>query len=58
MSLIALNFTDTEQTIPFRFTRTGSYREQLHGQDNFAATEGEERWLTVPSNYGRIWRSA
>jgi 1,4-alpha-glucan branching enzyme len=58
MSLIALNFTDAEQAVPFRFTRTGSYREQLHGQDNFAATEGEERRLTVPSNYGRIWRSA
>jgi len=58
MSLIALNFTDAEQAVPFRFTRTGSYREQLHGQDNFTATEGEERRLTVPSNYGRIWRSA
>jgi len=57
MSLIALNFTDTEQAVPFRLTRTGSYREQLHGQDNFVATEEEERRLTVPSNYGRIWRS-
>lgn len=58
MSLIALNFTDAEQAVPFRFSRTGSYREQLHGQDNFVATEGEEHWLSVPSNYGRFWRSA
>ncbi|SEN27532.1 1,4-alpha-glucan branching enzyme [Nitrosospira multiformis] len=58
MSLIALNFTDAEQAVPLRFSRTGSYREQLHGQDNFVATEGEERWLSVPSNYGRFWRSA
>lgn len=58
MSLIAVNFTDAEQAVPFRFSRTGSYVEQLHGQDNFVATEREERWLTIPSNYGRIWRSA
>ncbi|HEU4855127.1 MAG TPA: alpha-amylase family glycosyl hydrolase [Nitrosospira sp.] len=58
MSLIAVNFTEAEQAVPFRFTRTGRYVEQLHGQDNFVATEGEERWLTIPSNYGRIWRSA
>lgn len=58
MSLIAVNFTNAEQAVSFRFSRTGSYVEQLHGQDNFVATEREERWLTIPSNYGRIWRSA
>ena len=56
-SLVAVNFTDTEQSVPFVFTRAGTYTEQLHGQDNFAAGEGQERWLTIPSNYGRVWRS-
>src|SRR5688500_15458800 len=57
MSLIAVNFTDVEQTVPFVFTRTGDYIEQLHRLDNFAAEEGQERWLAIPSNYGRIWRN-
>jgi hypothetical protein len=30
--------------------------ELLHGQDNFPATAGQERWLSVPRRYGRIWR--
>lgn len=55
-SLIALNFTGSEQTVPFKFDRAGNYREQLHGQDNFNAGAGGEHWLTIPSNYGRIWR--
>ncbi|MDQ3185361.1 MAG: alpha-amylase family glycosyl hydrolase [Pseudomonadota bacterium] len=55
-SVIAVNFTDVEQSVPFVFTRAGTYTEQLHGQDNFAVAEGQERWLTIPSNYGRIWR--
>lgn len=58
VSLIAVNFTDVEQSVPFLFKRTGNYAEQLHGLDNFAAEAGQEHWLTVPSNYGRIWRSA
>jgi len=58
MSLIAVNFTATDQSVPFAFTRSGNYTEQLHGLDNFAAGKGEERWLTIPSNYGRVWRSA
>ncbi|MEO7560239.1 MAG: alpha-amylase family glycosyl hydrolase [Nitrosospira sp.] len=57
VSLVAVNFTDVGQTVPFIFTHAGSYTEQLHGQDNFSTDEGQERWLTVPSNYGRIWRS-
>lgn len=56
-SVIAVNFTDVEQSIPFVFARAGTYTEQLHSQDNFAAAEGQERWLTIPSNYGRIWRN-
>lgn len=56
-SLIAVNFTGTGQSVPFRFTRGGIYVEQLHGEDNFTAEEGQDRWLTIPSDYGRIWRN-
>ncbi|WP_239650130.1 alpha-amylase family glycosyl hydrolase [Methylocucumis oryzae] len=58
LSLIAINFTSSDQTIPFRIERGGSYQEQLHGQDNFSASANQEHWLTIPSNYGRIWRLA
>ena len=57
ISLIAVNFTNNEQRVPFVFSRAGNYTEQLHNEDNFAVVEGEARWLTIPSNYGRIWRS-
>ena len=55
-SLIALNFTDNDTTVPFVFSRAGSYTERLHGNDNFSVARGEEHSLTIPSNYGRIWR--
>lgn len=58
ISLIAVNFTGTEQSVPFFFTRSGDYVEQLHSEDQFFAEEGQERWLTIPPDYGRIWRSA
>jgi maltooligosyltrehalose trehalohydrolase len=55
-SLIALNLTDNDVTVPFVFPRAGSYTEKLHGNDNFSVARGEERSLTIPGNYGRIWR--
>lgn len=55
-SLVALNFGDSEQTVPFWFPIGGDYDEELHSQDNLLnVVAGEQRWLTVPSNYGRIW---
>ncbi len=54
-SLIALNFTDEEQHVPFAFPRTAPCVEMLHQADSFAATAGLTRVLTVPSNYGRVW---
>jgi len=55
-SLIALNFGDEEQKVPFSFPFNGDYREELHGSDNLKdIVSGLETWLTVPSNYGRIW---
>lgn len=57
ISLVAVNFTNADQSVPFKFELGGNYNEQLHGQDNFVIGVGQERWLTVPSNYGRIWRN-
>jgi maltooligosyltrehalose trehalohydrolase len=57
-SLVALNFSDTEQTVPFWFPMSGDYEEQLHHRpedrvNGVAALT--ERWLTIPGNYGRVW---
>ena len=55
-SLVALNFGDQDQKVPFNFPSTGDYREELHGIDNLKnIVTGVETWLSVPSNYGRIW---
>jgi 1,4-alpha-glucan branching enzyme len=57
-SLIALNFGDQDQTVPFTFPEGGKYREELHGLDLADVAAGQESWLTVPSNYGRVWTRA
>jgi maltooligosyltrehalose trehalohydrolase len=56
-SLVALNFGDADQAVPFWFPISGDYREELHGGANNlpGIVEGVQHWLTVPSNYGRIW---
>ncbi|MBW4631561.1 MAG: alpha-amylase [Iphinoe sp. HA4291-MV1] len=55
-SLVALNFGDSEQRVPFWFPIAGNYQEELHGQDNFINVPSlVEYWVTIPSNYGRIW---
>jgi len=55
-SLIALNFGEQEQMVPFVFPYSGNYREELHGYENLKDIVYEvEYFLIVPSNYGRIW---
>jgi 1,4-alpha-glucan branching enzyme len=59
-SLVALNFGDNTQWVPYTFPVGGEFVESLHGQDapglNIGAVAaGETRWLEVPGNYGRIW---
>ncbi|HVL27113.1 MAG TPA: alpha-amylase family glycosyl hydrolase [Acidimicrobiales bacterium] len=55
LTVVALNFGEADQTVPFTFAVGGKYREELHGHDLGDVADGQERWLTVPSNYGRIW---
>jgi maltooligosyltrehalose trehalohydrolase len=53
---VALNFGDLDQVVSFRLPLAGDYTEGLHGLDNLHGVHrDEERMLTVPSNYGRIW---
>ncbi len=55
-SLIALNFGDEVQTVPFMFPFSGDYLEQLHESDNHkGVVAGPEYQITIPSNYGRVW---
>ena len=69
-SLIALNFSDQDQTIKFQFPHphdfrlptgySGHWKEELHGKDRPSLNlenmcVWQERNLTIPSNYGRIW---
>ena len=55
-SLVALNFSDADQWVPFTFPISGDYLEELHGEDHLMnVPDGTEYWVCVPSNYGRIW---
>lgn len=57
-SLTALNFSDQEQTIPFTFPVGGDFREELEGTEWSSlrgVMSGEERMISIPSNFGRIW---
>jgi 1,4-alpha-glucan branching enzyme len=56
-SLVAVNTSDADATVPFWFPIGGSYREELHGGalDLAAVVALQETQLHVPSNYGRVW---
>jgi len=54
-SLVALNFTESDQKAYFSFPLGGDYYEEIHGEDSFRAGAGEWLEICIPSNYGRIW---
>lgn len=59
-SLTALNFSDTDQTVPFIFPMSGDYMEELHGREGADVNlwnihEGDQIQLPIPPNYGRVW---
>jgi maltooligosyltrehalose trehalohydrolase len=55
-SLVALNFSDHDQAVPFTFPVSGEYREELHRLDGLhGVVDSAARLMTIPSNYGRIW---
>lgn len=55
-ALVALNFSNVDQTLDYTFAQGGDYFEQLHNEDNLTGiTAGQTRTLTIPSNYGRVW---
>ena len=54
-SLVALNFSDQEQTVAFTFPFTGKYIDELPGYESLGQiASGEVRAINVHSNYGRI----
>jgi 1,4-alpha-glucan branching enzyme len=56
LSLVALNFSDSDQVVYLRPPIGGDFREELHGDDVLRdMVAGESTKITVPSNYGRIW---
>jgi 1,4-alpha-glucan branching enzyme len=55
-TLVGVNFTASDVTVPFWFPGSGPYTERLHGTDSVpAAAPLTERALTIPSNYGQVW---
>ena len=56
-TLIAVNTSDHDHTVPFWFPIGGDYVEELHGGalDLHGVTPWTETPLVIPSNYGRIW---
>jgi 1,4-alpha-glucan branching enzyme len=56
-TLVAVNFGDTDRTVPFWFPMAGDYVEELHGGtlDLKAVAALQQVWLNIPSHYGRIW---
>lgn len=55
-SLVALNFGNNEQAVPFWFPIAGNYQEELHGENNLIGVPSySEYWVNIPANYGRIW---
>jgi 1,4-alpha-glucan branching enzyme len=59
-TLVAINTSDVEQSVPFWFPIAGKYIEELHGGDlnldNIPVLQ--EVALRIPSHYGRIWTAA
>jgi maltooligosyltrehalose trehalohydrolase len=55
-SLVALNFSDFDQTVPFWFPIAGNYAEQLSAKNSLQNVPAlTEVSLQIPSNYGRVW---
>lgn len=54
VTVVAMNFGDEAQYVPFTFNVGGRYEEQLHGF-TWDVTAGEPSMIEIPANYGRIW---
>src|SRR5829696_4290347 len=55
-TLVAINTSDADQSVPFSFPTAGNYVEELHGGSlNLVVRPLQPTVLIIPSNYGRIW---
>jgi 1,4-alpha-glucan branching enzyme len=58
-SLVALNFTDQEQSASFAFPISGDFVEELEGERNLPGCQAQvPQTITVPSNYGCVWTAS
>jgi maltooligosyltrehalose trehalohydrolase len=57
-TLVAINTSDGDQSVPFWFPLAGDYVEELHGTANLQGIVSlQQTDLSIPSHYGRIWTS-
>ncbi len=55
LSIVFLNFSDQEKTVPFTFEFSGNYVDELPGYESLGEiAKGEVRNINIQSNYGRI----
>jgi maltooligosyltrehalose trehalohydrolase len=56
-TLVAINTSNADSTVPFWFPLSGDYAEELHGGglDLKNVAPFQQIALTIPSHYGRIW---
>ena len=56
-TLVAVNTSEADETVPFWFSLAGDYVEELHGGgfDLKSVAALQQIELTIPSHYGRIW---
>ena len=54
-TVIAVNFTDQDATVPLVMPSPGTWTERLADQGDLTVTGTQQLMLTIPSNYGRIW---
>lgn len=56
-TLVAVNTSDADYTVPFWFPIGGDYVEELHGGTLglSGVTAWQEMQVSIPSHYGRIW---
>jgi maltooligosyltrehalose trehalohydrolase len=56
-TLVVLNTSDSDQSVPFWFPVGGDYLEELHGGElNLRGISSlQEIRLTIPPHYGRVW---
>ena len=55
-TLVAVNFTDDDVTVPLTVPQPGTWTAQLPGGTDVTVPAGQQQInAAIPSNYGRLW---